>query len=67
MVFVPVELPSDDAGVENRSGAVLWQHRGAETGRADTPHRPAYGQTHSRGSSEAAQGRFFHFKSAVLE
>ena len=40
----PVELPAPHGGVEDRAGARLRQHRGAEAGRDDAAHRAASGE-----------------------
>ena len=37
----PVELPAADAGLEDRPGPGVWQHRRAQAGRDDQPDRPA--------------------------
>lgn len=52
---VPVELPPADAGMEAGTRAVLWEHRGPEACRADSPHRALSRLTDQRGKTSSKE------------
>ena len=56
----PVELPAPDGGVEDRSGARLRQHRGAEARRDHPAHGPAAGRADRRGRVSAGRRQRRH-------
>ena len=56
----PVELPAADAGLEDRAGAGLRQHRGPQAGRDDTADRAALRRDLPAGRPAAGRGQHPH-------